>query len=105
MKQKDEKDLELSKMLKEGSYQETTNEWFTPRVLNKLPAKPENTAKHLGVFFYIAAALLCAGFWIWLFVNNDPTVITVRDIVYFGLAGLVTLILTFSPIVTIFRNE
>lgn len=105
MKEKDEKDMELSKILKEKSFQETTNEWFTPRVLNKLPAKPENTAKHFGVFFYVVAALLCAGFWIWLFVNNDPTVITVRDILYFSLAGIVTLMLTLSPIVTLFKNE
>ena len=47
MKEKKDKiDVELSQLLKQQSYQENTNEWFTPRVLNKLPAKQDNSANY-----------------------------------------------------------
>ena len=60
MKEKKDKiDVELSQLLKQQSYQENTNEWFTPRVLNKLPAKQDNSARHMAWGFYVAAVLVC----------------------------------------------
>ena len=62
MKEKKDKiDVELNKLLKQQSYKENTNEWFTPRVLNKLPAKQDNSARHMAWGFYVAAVLVCAG--------------------------------------------
>ena len=101
----DEKDIELGKILKKEAYDAAPNQWFTHRVLHKLPMKKNNSALHMAWFFYIAAALLCIGYWIWLFFFNDNTVITVRDILYFAIAGIVTLLLTFSPLVAMFSRE
>lgn len=105
MSKRDKKDIELGKLLKQGAYDAEPNQWFTHRVLHKLPAKKDNTALHMAWLFYIAAALVCIGYWIWLFFFNDNSVITVRDILYFAIAGIVTMVLTFSPIVTAFRKE
>lgn len=105
MSKRDKKDIELSELLKKESFDATPNQWFTHRVLHKLPMKKNNSALHIAWFFYIAAALLCIGYWIWLFFFNDNTVITVRDILYFAIAGIVTLLLTFSPLVAMFSRE
>lgn len=105
MSKRDKKDIELSELLKKESFDAEPNQWFTHRVLHKLPMKKNNSALHMAWFFYIAAALLCIGYWIWLFFFNDNTVITVRDILYFTIAGIVTLLLTFSPLVAMFSRE
>ena len=105
MSKRDKKDIELSELLKKESFDAASNQWFTHRVLHKLPMKKNNSALHMAWFFYIAAALLCIGYWIWLFFFNDNTVITVRDILYFAIAGIVTLLLTFSPLVAMFSRE
>ena len=105
MSKKDKIDIELGELLKKESFDAAPNQWFTHRVMHKLPAKKDNTATHLAWFFYIAAALVCAGYWLWMLFFNDNTVITVRDILYFVIAGIVTVILTFSPIVAMFRSE
>ena len=105
MSKRDKKDIELGKLLKQEAYDAEPNQWFTHRVLNKLPMKKDNTGLRMAWFFYIAAALLCIGYWIWLFFFNDITVITVRDVIYFAVAGIVTIALTMSPIVALFRSE
>ena len=105
MSKRYKKDIELGEMLKKEAYDATPNQWFTHRVMHKLPAKKDKTALHMAWFFYIAAALICAAYWLWVLCFNDNSVITVRDILYFAVAGIVTLILTFSPLVTLFRQE
>ena len=105
MSKKDKIDVELGELLKKESFDAAPNQWFTHRVMHKLPMKKNNIALHFAWFFYIAAALVCVGYWLWLFFFNDNTVITVRDLLYFAIAGIVTVILTFSPIVAMFRRE
>ena len=105
MSKKDKIDIELGKLLKKESFDAAPNQWFTHRVMHKLPPKKNNSALHFACFFYITAALVCVGYWLWLFFFNDNTVITVRDILYFVIAGIVTIILTFSPIVAMFQRE
>lgn len=105
MKEKKDKiDVELSQLLKQQSYKENTNEWFTPRVLNKLPAKQDNSARHMAWGFYVAAVLVCAGVWTWLLFFSDTSVITIRDLIYTTIAAIVTLILVFTPLVAMFRE-
>jgi len=105
MKQMDDKDKELSKLLKENSYQETSNEWFTRRLLNKLPAKGDNSARHVAWAFYIAAIVVCVGWWTWLLLSSDHTVVTVRDILNVTIASIVTVVLVFVPLVTMLRRS
>ena len=105
MSKRDNKDIELGELLKKEAYDATPNQWFTHRVMHKLPAKKDKTALHMAWFFYIAAVLVCIGCWLWVLFFNDNTVITVRDILYYATAGIVTLMLTFSPIVAMFKRD
>ena len=105
MSKLDNKDNELGKLLKQGAWEAEPNQWFTHRVMHKLPAKKNNSALHFGWMCYIVAALVCVGYWVWTLVFNDTTVITVRDIIYFTIAITVTIMLTLSPIVAMFRRE
>lgn len=104
MKKRENIDNELGNLLKQDAWQESQNQWFTPRVLNKLPAKQNNSARHMAWGFYLAAVAVCLGFWAWLLFYSNPTVITVRDIIYTTIAAIVTLILTFTPLVSMFRE-
>lgn len=105
MNNRDNKDNELGKLLKQGAWEADSNEWFTHRVMHKLPAKKNNSALHFAWVCYIAAVLVCVGYWVWTLAFNDTTVITVRDIIYFVVAIAVTIMLTLSPIVAMFRRE
>lgn len=105
MKKKDKTDIELGQLLKKEAFDAAPNQWFTHRVLHKLPNKENKTAQHFAWFFYLAAALVCVGYWLWLFFFNDNTVITVRDVLYYGIAAIVTAALTFSPIVALYKRE
>ncbi len=105
MKKKDKIDNELGELLKKESFDAAPNQWFTHRVLHKLPVKKDTTAQRYAWFFYLAAVLVCVGYWLWMFFFTDTTVITVRDILYFGIATIVTIMLMFSPIVALFRRE
>ncbi len=105
MSKLDNKDNELGKLLKQGAWEAEPNQWFTHRVMHKLPAKKNNSALHFGWMCYIVAALVCVGYWVWTLAFNDSTVITVRDIIYFAIAITVTIMLTLSPIVAMFRRE
>ncbi len=105
MKTRDNKDIELGNLLKQEAWDAQQNEWFTHRVMHKLPAKKNNSALHLAWICYIAAVLVCVGFWIWTLVFNDTTVITVRDIIYFVVAIGVTTMLAISPLAALFRRD
>lgn len=105
MKNRDYKDNELGKLLKQDAWNADPNQWFTHRVMHKLPAKKNNSALHFGWMCYIVAALVCVGYWVWTLAFNDNTAITVRDIIYFVIAIAVTIMLTLSPIVAMFRRE
>lgn len=98
-------DNELGKLLKKEGWDAEPNQWFTHRVMHKLPAKKNNSALHFGWLCYIVAALVCVGYWVWTLAFKDSTVITVRDIIYFAIAITVTIMLTLSPIVAMFRRE
>lgn len=105
MSKRDNIDNELGKLLKQDSWDAEPNQWFTHRVMHKLPAKKNNSSLHFAWICYIVAMLVCAGYWVWTLVFNDHTVITVRDIIYFVVAIIVTIMLTLSPIVALFRRE
>ena len=98
-------DNELRQLIKSGAYDAGQDEWFTRRVMNRLPERQNRSALHLAWVFYLVAALVCAGFWLWMVYFSNPTVVTVRDLIYITMAGIVTLVLAFSPIVAMFRRE
>lgn len=93
-----EDDEKLARLLQRSSHRETENEWFTPRVLNRLPEKPEKikTNRWVAHVLYALALIVCAGCWVWTFFNSDLTVITVRDLLYFAFMIIITMVLALS---------
>lgn len=104
MRKNENIDNELRQMIKDGAFDAAHDEWFTRRVMNRLPEPADRSAQRWGWVCYLAAALVCVGFWLWICFSSDLTVVTVRDLIYFTVAGVLTLFLMFSPIVSIFRR-
>lgn len=73
-------DMQLAELLKKGSHQATENEWFTPRVLNRLPEKRHST-RWMKVMLYAIVLIGVLGCWMW-YSNKvqNANVITVRDL-------------------------
>ena len=63
MKRTDD-DIKLAELLKKDGYQADENEWFTPRVLNRLPEKPRSS-KWLKVAIYAVVIGGVIGCWLW----------------------------------------
>ena len=78
MKRTDD-DIKLAELLKKDGYQADENEWFTPRVLNRLPEKPRSS-KWLKVAIYAVVIGGVIGCWLWYLHSRDTSVITVRDL-------------------------
>lgn len=74
-------DDKLSQLLKEQSHMPGKNPWFTPRLLNKLPARQRST-RWVNVLITIVSAIGCIAAWIMLLKHNDFSTITVRDLIY-----------------------
>ena len=104
MRKNENIDNELRQIIKDGAYEAAENEWFTRRVLNKLPERKDRSALKMAWLCYTVAALVCIGFWLWIYYFNDTSVITVRDLIYLTVAGMVTVALAFSPIAALFRR-
>ena len=93
-----EEDEKLARLLKRSSEQAQDNEWFTARVLNRLPPKQPKSYRRVGNVLYLIAILVCAGCWCWLLMCGDFEVITVRHIVNFIILIVISLALIFSTV-------
>lgn len=94
----DREDEKLARLLKRSSEQAQDNEWFTARVLNRLPPKQRKSCRWVGNLLYLVAILVCAGCWCWVLMYGDFEVITVRDIVNFIIMIAISLALLFSTV-------
>lgn len=83
-------DNKLAQLLKENAHQAKPNEWFTPRVVNRLPESGRNYRRLLPVVYaiaFVACVVMCV-----MFVKNqDLLAVTVRDVLYFTVLLVVTL--------------
>lgn len=98
MKRHNDEDEKLARLLRRGSFQAQDNEWFTPRVMNRLPERAPKSHRWVGNVLYLAAIMVCAGCWCWLLMEGDYEVITVRDIVNFVILIVMSLALVFSTV-------
>ena len=57
MKKNENIDNELRQMIKDGAYEAAENEWFTRRVLNRLPERKDHSALKMAWIFYMVAAM------------------------------------------------
>ena len=90
-------DKKIAQQLREHGYKEGANPWFTPRVMNRLP-EHQGTHQWIGHLIYIVAAIVCLVCWLTLLVDQDFTVITVRDITHYVLAIAVTAFLLWNAV-------
>jgi len=96
-------DQQLAQLLKQQAYQPGDNPWFTPRVLNKLPA-PARRRSWMPVVLFAVAILACLAGLIALVRHQDFTVITVRDLLYFATALVATLVVTWQGIMALVKT-
>lgn len=81
MTQRDETDLKISKLLKEQQAMPHDNEWFTRKVLNRLPPRYVVAGKWIPVATCAACLLACLAGWAMFIFTRTPGVILVRDVV------------------------
>lgn len=98
-------DNKLKQLLKEQSQQPAKNEWFTPRLLNKLPQRATSTTRWATVLAMVAAGIACFGAWVLYFKTSDFTVITVRDLIYFATLLIVTAIYAWHALRTLVLSD
>ena len=94
-----DEDKKLAQVLKQAAHDPGENEWFTRRVLNKLPErKPRGSwATTVACAIALAACVVC---WLLMCRNQDWDAITVRDLLYHATMGTVTLIVLWQTIVS-----
>lgn len=99
-------DKELARLLKQESYTAEENQWFTARVVNRLPAKHSRTASVMATLMFVVAAIACVAFWVWLTREQGRSgVLTVRHLVYFAAIALTSIWTILTQIVAIMRRE
>ena len=74
-------DIELARMLKEQLPEAGRNEWFTRKVMNRLPEKQHRNLHWLLTVAFVAAFVLCLGGWAYFLHNLNWQVILVHDVV------------------------
>lgn len=99
MKPNDE-DKKLAQVLKQGAHDPGENQWFTRRVLNKLPER-QSHGSWATTAVYAIALIACALGWLLMLRGQDFTVITVRDVLYNALMAVVTLTVLWQTIASL----
>ena len=79
---KDDVDKKLGTLLKKHTPQAAdNNEWFTRKVLNRLPPQNNTGCKWIPVATCAACLLACLAGWAMFIFTRTPGVILVRDVV------------------------
>ena len=97
-----EEDKKLAQVLKQGAHDPGENPWFTRRVLNKLPEKRSH-GSWATMVVYAIALVACALFWLMMWRGQDWGTVTVRDLLYNVLMGVVTLTVLWQEVMALIR--
>lgn len=100
-----EEDIALGKLLKQECHQAEENEWFTPRVVNRLPVKEHRRRRRVWSVISLIALVLCIGCWLWLLAGQDRTVFTIRDLTNYIIMGAVTVLALWQVITEAVKFE
>ncbi|MBQ4367388.1 MAG: hypothetical protein II786_04825 [Muribaculaceae bacterium] len=101
---REEEDIKLAEMLKQEGHQAETNEWFTPRVLNRLPARSKG-GRIMARIVYAVAFIICALCWFSVIKGQDFNVITTRDLINFAALAAVTVVLVAQSVITLVQRD
>lgn len=103
---RDEIDNKLGTLLKEHAPQAAdNNEWFTRKVLNRLPPKPERNYTWLTVATYIVCFAVCVMVWVGFIISLTPGIILVKDVVVAAILVAVTVALLWHVLRSLLRSS
>jgi len=102
MKQ-NKQDDRLAQLLKQQAHQPVENEWFTPRVLGKLPERAPRRS-WWPIVLLVAAIVVCAVCWGMVVRDYDYRVLTVRDVVHFIVLVVLTIVVLWQCIVALIHT-
>lgn len=98
-------DIEFKKLLKAKAHKPGENNWFTPRVLNRLPEKSESySTLKFEKWAYAIGLLICILGWAFLYISGFFDVITVRSLIYIVALIIGSFSLTIQAIRTAFSG-
>lgn len=103
---KDDVDKKLGTLLKKHTPQAAdNNEWFTCKVLNRLPPKPARSYTWLTVAIYIACFAMCFVGWGLFFATLTPGIILVKDVIGIAILVVVTVALLWHVLRNLLRSS
>lgn len=74
-------DIEFGKILKSVQPEAGKNEWFTRKVMNRLPEKQRHGLGWLMPMALTVSLIICLAGWVYFLQNLNMNVILVRDVV------------------------
>lgn len=89
---KDKDDIELKKILEDNSEKAGENEWFTPRLMNRLPER-QHQVRWMQPAAYLLCAMICAAMSVYLILTQDLSVVLVKDVVMLGITFVCTILM------------
>lgn len=105
MKQTDNNDDALiGRVLKQHAEQPLENEWFTPRVVGRLPRRRSNLGL-IGRLFILLALLICVGGWVYFAMTFTLQVVTLTGIIELITLCVITLATVISLLYPLFTNQ
>ena len=102
---KDKIDIEISRRLKQSLPEAGHNEWFTRKVLNRLPEKQKHSRAWVEPSLYFAGLFLCFIGWGLFLFSLNLNAILVKDIICFGLLLVSTVLLLWNIIENVFVSD
>lgn len=78
---RDETDKKISALLKKAGQTATaSDEWFTRRVINRLPPKSVRSYAWVTVAVYVVCLAICLAGWAWFIFSLTPGILLVKDV-------------------------
>lgn len=101
---RDRDDIELGDLLKASQPRAGKNEWFTRKVMNRLPER-RRTFGWVRHVVFLLCFVICAISWAYLIVTQNYDVIIVKDVVAFGTLFAATIVLLWQFMQSLFQED
>lgn len=100
---RDKDDIELGNLLKASQPKAGKNEWFTRKVMNRLPER-RRTFGWVRHVVFLLCFVICAFSWAYLIATQNYDVIIVKDVVAFVTLFAVTIVLIWQFLQSLFQE-
>ena len=98
-------DMELSRLLKEQLPEAGRNEWFTRKVMNRLPQQQQRSFGWLLPLAFTVSIILCLVGWLFFLHNLNLDIILVRYVVTLATLFATTLVVMWQFLHTLFPSD